>query len=238
MPIRALAATTALIVGAVACGPAGSLSAAVQPSQTPAAGASVVGDLPTLDELVAAASKVWFMADYKIYAANEGQSITSQQRWFYAAPRLRIDVGDSARSSLFVLADAAYACAFVVQRMTCVTVERDDALRTQGGALVQDKLKQSGEQFATTFDGTRLVAGYQSFCYIVRPRGDTRVDFTESRLCYLPNGVPAYQEWKAQGVEARMELVALGKLQEDAFTLPAPPMKFPAPTPTPTPTKR
>ena len=200
-------------------GPSGSCAAPpVLPSRSEAP--------PDFFDLARASRTASFTASYRVTVSESGETFAGDQFWFVKPPRARFDIDLRGRSSIYVLESGTYVCV-TVPRPACVAVPRDAALERQRGAQLEEQVKDEPDRFSTTYEGPKKIIGYETHCYIVRPRGDSKGGFLDSRMCYTPGGIPLSVYVRA--ADGEMTLQALGvstSVSDSQFILPAKPTRL------------
>ena len=222
----------ALTVLLAACG--GSASPAAQaPTVTTAAAASTGATAtsaapvttpsgPNVADLLKAGKLSTYKVTYKWTIVAGGQTQTSEQTWYYKAPKARFDfsAGPGSLFSVFTLEDGSYVCTTAGGQSFCQKSPGGTGLDANPAASFGLQFQDHPEQFNASFQGTRSIAGQTAQCYGVKSVAAGA--FGDVTSCYSSNGVPLLTKMASQGQEFTMEASNFSTTVTDAdFKLPA-----------------
>jgi outer membrane lipoprotein-sorting protein len=228
--------TRVLIVLAVAalalaaCGgaaaPSGQAPAATAPAggsaATSTAAAPTAASGPNIADVLKAGKATTYKATYKWSTTAGGQTIDSEQTWYYKAPNSRFDfsAGPGASFSIFSLADGTYLCTSAGGTSFCQKSAGRSAFGQNPAADFALQLQGDPTKFNAAFTGSQTIAGQQAQCYNVKSLAGGA--FGDVSTCYSSNGVPLKTTITAQGTSVTMEATAFSTNVTDAdFALPA-----------------
>ncbi len=198
--------------------------ATAAPAGSAAASSAAAG--PNLLDLLKTGKQTNYKVSYRWSIVTGGQTITSQQTWYYKPPKARFDyaLGQTGTSfSLFVLETGTFLCTSAGGTAFCQKSSQQSALQQNQAADFDLQVRDHPDQFNSTYQGTRAIAGQQGQCYVVKSLAASALG--EVTSCYSSAGVPLYQQIKAQGSEVTMEATSFSTTVSDAdFQLPAPPL--------------
>ena len=222
----------ALTVLLAACG--GSAGPAAQaPTVTTAAAASTGATAtsaaaattpsgPNVADLLKAGKLSTYKVTYKWTIVAGGQTQTSEQTWYYKAPKARFDfsAGPGSLFSVFTLEDGTYICTTAGGQSFCQKSPGGTGLDANPAASFGLQFQDHPEQFNASFQGTRSIAGQSAQCYGVKSIAAGA--FGDVTSCYSSNGVPLLTKMTSQGQEFTMEASNFSTTVTDAdFKLPA-----------------
>ncbi len=222
----------ALTVLVAACG--GSAAPAAQaPTVTTAAAATAAATAstsapaatpsgPNVADLLKAGKLSTYKVTYKWTIVAGGQTQTSEQTWYYKAPKARFDfsAGPGSLFSVFTLEDGTYVCTTAGGQSFCQKSPGGSGLDANPAASFGLQFQDHPEQFNASFQGTRSIAGQTAQCYGVKSIAAGA--FGDVTSCYSSNGVPLLTKMTSQGQEFTMEASNFSTTVTDAdFKLPA-----------------
>ena len=191
-------------------------AAASTPTAAPSSG-------PSITDVLKAGKLATYKVTYKWTIVTGGQTIDSQQTWFYKPPKARFDyaLGQGAGSfSMFVLEDGTYICTSAGGTSFCQKSPQQAAVQQNPAADFDLQLNARPDQFNATYQGARSIAGQQAQCYSVKSVAATA--FGDVTSCYSATGVPLLTQMRSPGSDLTMEATAFSTTVTDAdFTLPA-----------------
>jgi hypothetical protein len=208
-PAAGTAATTAVATTAAAQGA----------TSAPAAQATSSG--PNIADILKAGKLSSYKVTYKWTVTAGGQTQTSEQTWYYKAPKARFDfsAGPGAVFSVYTLPDGTYMCTGAGGQMVCQKGPAGSGLDANPAASFGLQLQDHPEQFNSSFQGTRSIAGQTAQCYGVKSLAGTA--FGDVTSCYSSSGVPLLTQIKSQGTDLTMEASSFSTTGSDAdFVLP------------------
>jgi hypothetical protein len=199
---------------------AAATTAAAQGATTaPAAQATSSG--PNVADLLKAGKLTAYKVTYKWTVTTSGQTQTSEQTWYYKAPKARFDfsAGPGATFSVYTLPDGTYMCTGAGGQMFCQKGPAGSGLDANPAAAFGLQFQDHPEQFNSSFQGSRSIAGQTAQCYGVKSLAGTA--FGDVTSCYSSSGVPLLTQIKGQGSEFTMEASSFSTSVSDAdFVLP------------------
>jgi len=226
-----------LLIGVIAtvlsaCGGAAAPSAQA-PATTPAAAASAAQAAatsapattpsgPNVADLLKAGKLSTYKVTYKWTIVAGGQTQTSEQTWYYKAPKARFDfsAGPGSLFSVFTLPDGSYVCTSAGGQSFCQKSPGGTGLDANPAASFGLQFQDHPEQFNASFQGTRSIAGQTAQCYGVKSVAAGA--FGDVTSCYSSSGVPLLTKMTSQGQEFTMEASNFSTTVADSdFTLPA-----------------
>jgi outer membrane lipoprotein-sorting protein len=233
--MRVLIVATAAVVALVACGGTASPSAQA-PAATSAAGGSVATSTtssstaapaasagPSIADAIKAGRLSTYKVTYRWMITSGGQTVTSEQTWYAKAPNARFDLslgGGAGTFSVFSLADGTYVCTNAGGAASCQKSAAGAALQSNPAADFGLQLRDHPDQFNSTYQGTKTIAGQQAQCYNVK--GIATTTFGDVTSCYSSSGIPLLTQMTAQGSTFSMEATAFSTDVTDTdFKLPA-----------------
>lgn len=202
----------ATVAAATTTAPAAATTA---PVATTAAG-------PNIADLLKAGKLSTYKVTYKWTIVAGGQTQTSEQTWYYKAPKARFDfsAGPDSLFSVFTLPDGSYVCTIAGGQSFCQKSPGGTGLDANPTASFGLQFQDHPEQFNATFQGARSIAGQSAQCYGVKSIAAGA--FGDVTSCYSSFGVPLLTKMTAQGQEFTMEASNFSTTVTDAdFTLPA-----------------
>lgn len=179
---------------------------------------------PPLAVLLAGAMNVTFRGTYRITVTGGPTGITGTQTWYVRGGASRFDFTIAQGSaSVYVIPEGTYLCTSAGGQTMCLAMPAAAALQGNPNAAFDLQLRERPDQFSSTYQGTRQIAGQTAQCYsVVVPSAGT------SRTCYTSTGIPLLIESTALNVTTTLEATELGTTVADAdLKLPAAPMKLP-----------
>jgi outer membrane lipoprotein-sorting protein len=204
---------------APATAPAAAVTAA-QAAATSAPAATPSG--PNVADLLKAGKLSTYKVTYKWTIVAGGQTQTSEQTWYYKAPKARFDfsAGPGSLFSVFTLEDGTYVCTTAGGQSFCQKSPGGSGLDANPAASFGLQFQDHPEQFNASFQGTRSIAGQTAQCYGVKSIAAGA--FGDVTSCYSSNGVPLLTKMTSQGQEFTMEASNFSTTVTDAdFKLPA-----------------
>lgn len=199
--------------------PAAAVTAA-QAAATSAPAATPSG--PNVADLLKAGKLSTYKVTYKWTIVAGGQTQTSEQTWYYKAPKARFDfsAGPGSLFSVFTLEDGTYVCTTAGGQSFCQKSPGGSGLDANPAASFGLQFQDHPEQFNASFQGTRSIAGQTAQCYGVKSIAAGA--FGDVTSCYSSNGVPLLTKMTSQGQEFTMEASNFSTTVADAdFKLPA-----------------
>ena len=199
--------------------PAAAVTAA-QAAATSAPAATPSG--PNVADLLKAGKLSTYKVTYKWTIVAGGQTQTSEQTWYYKAPKARFDfsAGPGSLFSVFTLEDGTYVCTTAGGQSFCQKSPGGSGLDANPAASFGLQFQDHPEQFNASFQGTRSIAGQTAQCYGVKSIAAGA--FGDVTSCYSSNGVPLLTKMTSQGQEFTMEASNFSTTVTDAdFKLPA-----------------
>lgn len=208
----------------VASGTAGSGPVAASPPTPP-----VVQSPPPLAVLLAGARDATFRVTFRVTVAGGPTAVAGTQTWYVRRGSSRFDFtlaqgsGAQGSASVYVIPEGTYLCTSAGGPTMCIAMPAAAALQGNPNAAFDLQLRERPDQYASTYQGTRQIAGQTAQCYSVAvPSAGT------TRLCYTSAGIPLLIESAAAGITTTFEATELGTTVSDAdLRLPAPPAKLP-----------
>jgi outer membrane lipoprotein-sorting protein len=203
-------------------GPA-STSATTAAVATQAAATTPAG--PQISDILKAGKLSTYKVTYKWTITGGGQTQTSEQTWYYKAPKARFDfsagpAGAGGTFSVYTLEDGTYICTGAGGQTFCQKSPGGSGLDANPAASFGLQLQDHPDQFNASFQGTRSLAGQTAQCYGVKAL--TGSAFGDVTSCYSSTGVPLLTQIKSQGQEFTMEATNFSTSVSDAdFKLPA-----------------
>ncbi len=227
-----LLGTCAIAILLAACGGAAAPSAQ-GPASTTAAAATAQGATtapaapatasgPNIADILKAGKLSTYKVTYKWTITAGGQTQTSEQTWYYKAPKARFDfsAGPGAVFSVYSLEDGTYICTGAGGQTFCQKGPAGSGLDANPAASFGLQLQGHPEQFNSSFQGTKSIAGQTAQCYGVKALTGTA--FGDVTSCYSSSGVPLLTQMKSPGQEFTMEASNFSTSVTDAdFKLPA-----------------
>ena len=150
------------------------------------------------------------------------QAQTSEQTWYYKAPKARFDfsAGPGSLFSVFTLEDGTYICTTAGSQAFCQKSPGGTGLDANPAASFGLQFQDHPEQFNASFQGTQSIAGQTAQCYGVKSVAVGA--FSNVTSCYSSSGVPLLTKMSSQGQEFTMEASNFSTTVTDAdFKLPA-----------------
>ena len=187
---------------------------------TAAAPATASG--PNIADILKAGKLTSYKVTYKWTVTAGGQTQTSEQTWYYKAPKARFDfsAGPGAVFSVYTLPDGTYLCTGAGGQTFCQKGPAGSGLDANPTASFGLQLTDHPEQFNSSFQGTKSIAGQTAQCYGVKSLAGTA--FGDVTTCFSSAGVPLLTQMKSPGQEFTMEATNFSAAVTDAdFTLPA-----------------
>ncbi len=226
----------ALLLGAACGGGGGQPTGAGQPSApatlvasappAASAAASPAAAGPNLLDLLKSGKQANYKVSYRWSIVSGGQTITSQQTWYYKPPKARFDYAIAQAGtafSVFVLENGTFVCTSAGGTSFCQKSSPQTALQQNQAADFDLQLRDHPDQFNSAYQGTRAIAGQQAQCYGLKSLAGSALG--EVTSCYSSSGVPLFQQTKVQGSEVTMEATSFSTSVSDAdFQLPATPL--------------
>ena len=203
-----------------AAGTAAAATTAATPGSTGAPAATSSG--PNVADLLKAGKLSTYKVTYKWTITAGGQTQTSEQTWYYKAPKARFDfsVGPGSLFSVFTLPDGSYVCTTAGGQSFCQKSPGSTGLDANPAATFGSLFQDHPEQFNANFQGTRSIAGQSAQCYGVKSIAAGA--FGDVTSCYSSSGVPLSTKMSSQGQEFTMEASNFSTTVADSdFTLPA-----------------
>ena len=163
-----------------------------------------------------------YKVTYKWTIVAGGQTQTSEQTWYYKAPKARFDfsAGPGSLFSVFTLEDGTYICTTSGSQAFCQKSPGGTGLDANPAASFGVQFQDHPEQFNASFQGTRSIAGQTAQCYGVKSVSVGA--FSDVTSCYSSSGVPLLTKMSSQGQEFTMEASTFSTTVTDAdFKLPA-----------------
>lgn len=190
---------------------------------TPAAATSAAtASGPNITDVLKAGKLSTYKVTYKWTITAGGQTQTSEQTWYYKAPKARFDfsAGPGATFSVYTLEDGTYLCTGAGSQNFCQKSPAGDGLDANPAASFGRQLQDHPDQFNSSFQGTRSLAGQTAQCYGVKAL--TGSAFGDVTSCYSSSGVPLLTQMKSQSQEFTVEATNFSTSVSDAdFKLPA-----------------
>ncbi len=199
---------------------AATTTTAAQAATTTAPAAATAGG-PNIADILKAGKLSQYKVTYKWTTTAGGQTQTSEQTWYYKAPKARFDfsAGPGALFSVYTLPDGSYVCTIAGGQTFCQKSPAGTGLDANPAASFGLQLQDHPEQFNSSFIGTRSIAGQTAQCYGVKALAGAA--FGDVTSCYSSSGVPLLTQIKSQGQEFSMEASAFSTTVSDAdFVLP------------------
>ena len=201
-------------------GPVSTTAAAATAQGATAAPATASG--PNIADILKAGKLSAYKVTYKWTITAGGQTQTSEQTWYYKAPKARFDfsAGPGAVFSVYTLEDGTYVCTGAGGQTFCQKGPAGSGLDANPAASFGLQLQDHPEQFNSSFQGTKSIAGQTAQCYGVKALTGTA--FGDVTSCYSSSGVPLLTQMKSPGQEFTMEASSFSTSVTDAdFKLPA-----------------
>ncbi|HEX9437829.1 MAG TPA: hypothetical protein VGA16_11815 [Candidatus Limnocylindria bacterium] len=207
---------------------AAAATAAATTAATPAATAvPTAAGGPSLTDILKAGKLASYKVTYKWAITAGGQTVDSQQTWYYKPPKARFDYsigGIAAQSgasfSLFVLEDGTYLCTRLGAAASCQKTPQESAVQQNPAADFDLQVLGRPDQVNATFQGSKTIAGQQAQCYNVKGLTGSFGDVTG---CYSTTGVPLSMQMTSQGSTLSMEATSFSTTVADSdFQLPGP----------------
>jgi hypothetical protein len=205
--------------------PATTSAAATAAPATQAAGApgapTATASGPSIADILKAGKLSSYKVTYKWTVTAGGQTQTSEQTWYYKAPNARFDfsAGPGSLFSVFTLPDGSYVCTTAGGQSFCQKSPGGTGLDANPAASFGLQLQDHPEQFNSSFQGTRSIAGQTAQCYGVKSLAAGA--FGDVTSCYSSAGVPLLTQIKSPGQEFTMEATSFSTTVSDAdFKLP------------------
>ena len=197
-------------------------AAAATVAQAATSAASATPSGPNVADLLKAGKLSTYKVTYKWTIVAGGQTQTSEQTWYYKAPKARFDfsAGPGSLFSVFTLEDGTYVCTTAGGQSFCQKSPGGTGLDANPAASFGLQFQDHPEQFNASFQGTRSIAGQTAQCYGVKSVAVGA--FSDVTSCYSSNGVPLLTKMTSQGQEFTMEASNFSTTVTDAdFKLPA-----------------
>lgn len=188
---------------------------------------------PSFLDLVKQSKATTYKVTYKMSGTDSGQSISGEQTWYSKPPKTRFDISmtDGAQkgsASMYLLEDSMYMCTSERGESMCLKMAKPQAMQQNQGARMQEQIQSNPEQFDTTYQGTRQIAGQAANCFAIKAKKSTDPSLTEGTFCLSTQGVLLLMQSKGQGSELNMEATAFSTAVSDGdFKLPAQAMDMP-----------
>ncbi len=201
---------------------AAAATTATTPAGTTAPAAAATSSGPNIADLLKAGKLSTYKVTYKWTITAGGQTQTSEQTWYYKAPKARFDfsAGPGSLFSVFTLPDGSFVCTTAGGQSFCQKSPGGSGLDGNPAASFGLQFQDHPEQFNATFQGSRSIAGQSAQCYGVKSVAAGA--FGDVTSCYSPNGVPLLTKMTSQGQEFTMEASNFSTTVADSdFTLPA-----------------
>lgn len=215
----------AIAILLAACGGAAAPSAQGPASTTSAATAETTAKTtasgPNIADILKAGKLTAYKVTYKWTITAGGQTQTSEQTWYYKAPKARFDfsAGPGATFSVYTLEDGTYLCTGAGGQSFCQKGPAGSGLDANPAASFGLQLQDHPDQFNSSFQGIRSIAGQTAQCYAVKSLTGTA--FGDVTSCYSSSGVPLLTQIKSQGQDFVMEASNFSTSVSDAdFALP------------------
>lgn len=203
-------------------GPASTTAAATTAATQGATSAPATASGPNIADILKAGKLSTYKVTYKWTITAGGQTQTSEQTWYYKAPKARFDfsAGPGAIFSVYTLEDGTYICTGAGGQTFCQKGPAGSGLDANPAASFGLELQGHPEQFNSSFQGTKSIAGQTAQCYGVKAL--TGAAFGDVTSCYSSSGVPLLTHIKSPGQEFTMEASSFSTSVTDAdFKLPA-----------------
>jgi len=206
-------------------GPASTTAPATTQGGAAAPAAPSTASGPNISDILKAGKLSTYKVTYKWTATAGGQTQTSEQTWYYKAPKARFDfsagpAGAGGTFSVYTLEDGTYICTGAGGQTFCQKSPGGSGLDANPAASFGLQLQDHPDQFNASFQGTRSLAGQTAQCYGVKAL--TGSAFGDVTSCYSSTGVPLLTQIKSQGQEFTMEATNFSTSVSDAdFKLPA-----------------
>lgn len=202
---------------APAAGASSTAPAAAATTSAPAAQATASG--PNIADLLKAGKLSSYKVTYKWTITGGGQTQTSEQTWYYNAPKARFDfsAGPAAGGgtfSVYTLEDGTYLCTSAGGQSFCQKSPPGSGLDANPAASFGLQLQDNPDRFNSSFQGSRSIAGQTAQCYGVKAL--TGSAFGDVTSCYSSTGVPLLTQIKSQGQEFTMEATNFSTSVSDA----------------------
>lgn len=204
---------------------AATATTAAAATQAAATAAATTAAGPQITDVLKAGKLSSYKVTYKWTITGGGQTQTSEQTWYYKAPKARFDfsAGPAAGGgtfSVYMLEDGTYLCTGAGGQTFCQKIPAGSGLDANPAASFGLQLQDHPDQFNASFQGTRSIAGQTAQCYGVKAL--TGSAFGDVTSCYSSTGVPLLTQIKSQGQEFTMEATNFSASVSDAdFKLPA-----------------
>lgn len=188
---------------------------------------------PSFLDLAKTAKAASYKVTYRMSGTSGGETMSGDQTWYIKPPKSRFDFsladgGQTGTASMYILEDGLYLCSSQDGSMTCLKMPKEQAAQQNQGSQVQGDVQGNPDQFDTTYQGTRQIAGQQAQCFALKPKGAAQAGFTQGTFCYETQGIPLLMQSKGQGLDMSMEATSFSASVTDAdFKLPAQPMELP-----------
>jgi len=230
------AALAVTVVAVLACAPAAAPAppaappAAPQPAPALPPPPPAPAQAPSFLDVIGAGRQASYKVVYKITGTSGGQAMTGDQTVYAKPPKMRVDMNFAGGGgSMYNLEDGSYMCTTMGGANTCIKMPKEQAMQQSQGAQSMERVQSNPNQYETTSQGPRQIAGQQAQCYGLKPRPGGPADFTEGTFCYASQGVPLFTQVKGQGTDMTMEATSFSASVADAdFQLPAQAMEMPA----------
>ncbi len=236
--MRRIIGMGAAFLFAVACGGGGSqtapatqaASAEPMAAATSAPTSTITASQPTqagpkLIDLVKAGRLASYKVTYKWTVSGQGQSMDSQQTWYYKPPKARYDYAlagaGGATFSVYALEDGTYFCTNAGGTAFCQKTSAEAAFQQNAAADFDLQVSGKPDQFSATFTGSKTIAGQQAQCFGVKSLAGGA--FGDVTSCYSTTGIPLSMQVSSQGSSFSMEATSFSTTVSDAdFKLPGP----------------
>ncbi len=179
---------------------------------------------PPLSVLLAGGKNLTYRVTYRITVTGGPTGVTGTQTWYVKNGVSRFDFTIAQGSaSVYAISEGTYLCTSAAGQTMCLSMPAAAALQGNPNAAFDLQLRERPDQFSSTYQGTRQIAGQTAQCYSVAvPSAGT------SRLCYTSTGIPLLIESTALNITTTLEATEFGTTVSDAdLRLPAAPMKLP-----------
>ena len=177
---------------------------------------------PNIADILKAGKLSSYKVTYKWTVTAGGQTQTSEQTWYYKAPKARFDfsAGPGAVFSVYTLPDGTYMCTGAGGQTFCQKGPAGSGLDANPAASFGLQLTDHPEQFNSSFQGTKSIAGQTAQCYGVKSLAGAA--FGDVTTCYSSAGVPLLTQIKSPNGDFSMEATNFSTTVTDAdFVLPA-----------------
>lgn len=189
---------------------------------------------PSFLDIMNSGKQAAYKVTYRISGTSSAEKMSGEQTWYIKPPKSRMDfslseTGAAGNASLYLLGDGVVMCSKAGGATTCLKMPKTQAMQQNQGATAQEQVQEKPGDFDVKYQGTRDIAGQQSQCFALKPKGSAQAGFTEGTFCYSKQGAPLLMESKGAGFDMKMEATSFNTSVSDAdFQLPSAPQELPS----------